>query len=366
LLNVQYIFIQLLSKRSIQLQTNFTANQLFAMRKILQYLLKRPLTWMGNKLSSSPQRAEVFKSLSKLYHRINKPNSSKLKTIEVDLSKDNFIIFSDQHKGDNGWADDFRNCEPNYIAALRHYDEQCFNFINLGDSEELWKFTAQEILPANVIPFAAEAAFQPDRYYKTFGNHDIIWKNKLDVVFWLHKYFTMPLPVYEGIILKIKNLSIPLHIFLTHGHQGDKMSDNNSLSTWIVAHLWMPLQRYLRININTPSKDFSLKNKHNQMMYEWSSRRKNLLLITGHTHSPVFASGKYLDHPSNEIDTGQSKHEVKPTYFNSGCCCFNDGDITGIEIADNFIRLIKWHSENNISSRTVLEEIEIGKLIGDL
>ena len=336
------------------------------MRKILQYLLKRPLTWMGNYLSASPKRESVFKSLSKLYHAGNNAKNKKIITLEVDAAKEKFIIFSDQHKGNKGWADDFNICEPNYIAALQHYNSQNFNFINLGDSEELWKFTAEQILPANEKPFAAEAAFQPNRYYKTFGNHDILWKNKLDVILLLKKYFAMPLPVYEGIILKLQNVSTPLNIFLTHGHQGDKMSDNNSFSTWVVAHIWMPVQRYLHININTPSKDFSLRNKHNKMMYEWSSRRKSMILITGHTHSPVFASGKYLDHPSNKINTGEPAHAVKPTYFNSGCCCFSDGDITGIELADDSIRLIKWHTENDLPKRIVLEEIAISKLITDL
>ena len=336
------------------------------MRKLLQYLLKRPLTWMGNSLAASPKRESVFKSLSKLYRAGNNAKSTKVTTLQIDTAKDKFIIFSDQHKGDKGWADDFKNCEQNYITALQHYNGLQYNFINLGDSEELWKFTAAQILPANEKAFAAEAAFQPGRYYKTFGNHDIIWKNKLDVIFLLSKYFKMPLPVYEGIILKLQNIITPLNIFLTHGHQGDKMSDNNSFSTWIVAHIWMPVQRYLRININTPSKDLSLRNKHNKMMYEWSSSRKSMILITGHTHSPVFASGKYLDHPSNKIETGQPAHEVKPTYFNTGCCCFSDSDITGIELADNCIRLIKWHTGEGVSKRIVLEEIAISKLIVDL
>ncbi len=336
------------------------------MRKLLQWLLKRPLTWLGNYLSASPKRASVFKSLSKLYRAGNNLTSKKIKTLEVDISTDKFIIFSDQHKGNKGWADDFKNCEQNYVSALQHYNSLNYNFINLGDSEELWKFTAEDILPVNANAFAAEAAFHPLRYYKTYGNHDIIWKNKLDVALLLSKYFSLPLPVYEGILLKLQNVITPLNIFLTHGHQGDKMSDNNSFSTWVVAHIWMPLERYLRININTPSKDFSLRNKHNKMMYEWSSRRKNLLLITGHTHRPVFASGKYLEHPSNKIDTGQLQHSIKPSYFNTGCCCFSDSDITGIELAEGFIRLIKWHTEDNISKRFVLEEITVNNLIADL
>ncbi|MCP9752693.1 metallophosphoesterase [Ferruginibacter sp. HRS2-29] len=336
------------------------------MRKVLQYLLKRPLTWMGNKLAASPKKEVVFKSLTTLYTSSREAKNENIKVMEVACSKDRFIIFSDQHKGNKSWADDFKGSETNYVAALNYYYKQGYSFINLGDSEELWKFKAGEILPANERSFAAESAFQPDRYYKTFGNHDIIWKNKLDVSFLLKKYFQMPLPVHEGIVLKCSHGDISFDIFLTHGHQGDMMSDNNAFSTWIVAHIWMPLQRFLRLNINAPSKDFSLRNNHNKMMHEWSSERTNLILVTGHTHQPVFASGKYYNHPSNKIDVKGPQQDVKPSYFNTGCCCYDDGDITGIEIADGFIRLIKWYDEEVFSKRMVLEEKEIGELLKDL
>ncbi len=46
----------------------------------------------------------------------------------------------------------------------------------------------------------------------------------------------------------------------------------------------------------------------------------------------------------------------KPSYFNTGCCCFSDGDITGIEIAEGMIRLIKWEYVNEVSTRFILEE----------
>jgi len=321
---------------------------------------------MGNRLAASPKKETVDKSLTALYNSSNKIKSRRIKVLNTDLSKARYIIFSDQHKGNRSWADDFRTSEKNYISALNYYNSEGYSFINLGDSEELWKFKAPEILPANTDAFSAEASFQPAHYYKTFGNHDIIWKNKLDVAMLLKNNFKMPLPVYEGLVLRNNTAAIKLDIFLTHGHQGDLMSDNNAFSTWIVAHVWLPLQRYLRININSPSKDFSLRNKHNQMMYDWSSRQKDLLLVTGHTHSPVFASGKYFDHPSNKIETGQTIAEIKPSYFNTGCCCFDDGDITGIEISDGYVRLIKWYDEEVQSKRMVLEEIELAKLVKDL
>ncbi|MEO6490670.1 MAG: metallophosphoesterase [Ferruginibacter sp.] len=335
------------------------------MRKLLQYLLKRPLTWMGNKLAAAPKKEAVERSLTDLLTSSSKLLSNRLKVIDTDLFNAKFIVFSDQHKGNRSWADDFQASEKNYIAALDHYNIEKFTFINLGDSEELWKFNLQQILPQNKDAFTAEAAFQPDRYYKTFGNHDIIWKNKLDVIILLNNIFQMPLPVYEGMLLQ-NNTGELFNIFLTHGHQGDSMSDNNRLSTWIVAHIWMPLQRYLRLNINSPSKDFSLRNKHNKMMYDWSSKQKKLLLITGHTHNPVFASGRYLDHPSNKIAADKPAAYLKPSYFNSGCCCYTDGDVTGIEIEGGMIRLVKWYDEGVVSKRMILEEIGLKELIKDL
>jgi len=321
---------------------------------------------MGNKLAASPKAEVVYSSLTQLYNKGLEEQSNEVKVLEVDPGLDKFIVFSDQHKGNKSWADDFNASEVNYVAALDYYYRQGFSFICLGDAEELWKFQPADLLPKNEKGLSAEAAFGPTRLYKTFGNHDIIWKDIFAVSFYLKKYFGTPLKIYEGIILKLKGLSIPLNIFLTHGHQGDLMSDNNMVSTWIVAHVWMPLQRYLRININSASKDFSLRNEHNKMMYRWSSQQQNLLLITGHTHSPVFAAGRYYDHPSNKIDTHEERENLKPCYFNSGCCCFDDGDVTGIEIEDGYIRLVKWCDDGPVTKRKVLEEASLMTIVTDL
>jgi len=141
------------------------------------------------------------------------------------------------------------------------------------------------------------------------------------------------------------------------------MSDNNRVSTWIIAHIWSPIQRFLEINVNTPSNDFYLRDKHNKLMYDWSSLRKNMLLITGHTHKPVFASGKYAEEEEHKILLREVDEKLKPSYFNTGCCCFNDGDITGIEVAGGFIRLIKWHTDNGIPQRFILEEKELEEIV---
>jgi len=71
-----------------------------------------------------------------------------------------------------------------------------------------------------------------------------------------------------------------------------------------------------------------------------------------------------------QITTRENKGDRTPdftgyldTYFNSGCCCFDDGDITGIELADGCIRLIKWrYSAKNKSERVVLDESKLADL----
>ncbi len=341
------------------------------MKRFLQKILGPFLTRLATK-ASSPQRKDVFSSLSRLLRYINNNHTKKGIVLDVDFTKDKFIIFSDHHKGNKDYGDDFANNEPNYLAALDYYLLNKFTYINLGDAEELWKYNPKEVISKNISSLRSEARFQEEKkYYKTFGNHDLTWKNKLDVDIWFRDIFTLPLPVFEGVLLKTTINEKPLSVFLTHGHQGDKLSDNNGVSTWLVSHIWRPFQRYLEINVNTPAKDFVLRDRHNILMYEWSSHKENLLLITGHTHKPVFAAGLYSDHPNNtinenKIENSADKTKLRPTYFNSGCCCYNDSDITGIEISNDKISLIKWHWDNNNSLRTVLEEVELEKLIKEL
>ncbi|HUR09777.1 MAG TPA: hypothetical protein VM012_00310, partial [Flavitalea sp.] len=172
-------------------------------------------------------------------------------------------------------------------------------------------------------------------------------------------------------------------ILLTHGPQAYKRSDCNAISKWFVAAIWTPLQRYFEIYMDTISDHFELVDRHNIIFYEWSAAQKNLILVTGHTHKPVFASLDHIEKLSDQLQKAEAagntnaivelkaalekrkkeytgkkilKNRAKPSYFNSGCCCFNDGDITGIEISDGFIRLIKWETAENTSVRKVLEE----------
>jgi hypothetical protein len=189
-------------------------------------------------------------------------------------------------------------------------------------------------------------------------------------------------------VLRIELNNRKIDIFCTHGHQGDKQSDGNAVSKWFVSYIWGPLQAYLKINTNRPSSNVELKTLHNEFMYQWAKRKDNIILVTGHTHQPVFASLTHLERlllrgekaliardeeslsvidaeiprRRKEYDhVKKSLAEIKPSYFNTGCCCFKDGNITGIEISKNCIRLVKW--SNGV--RTIAEEELIINLVVD-
>lgn len=352
----------------------------------LHRLLAPTVIRLANRFSSRPDKERVDKALTELYACIHKGEDKKGLVIPFDVNHDKFIIFSDQHKGARDGADVFALAEKNYLAALEHYHQQNFFYINLGDSEELWENLFLTVKKHNKATFEAEKKFlENDCFIKIFGNHDLYWDNDPLAGVSLKEIYGKKIPVYEGVILKTRHLEI----YLTHGHQGDLQSDGNWFSKWFVSDVWGPLEGWLRINPNTPANNDQLKTAHNQMMYEWSSRQKKLLLITGHTHQPVFRSltqieqlyeelnllktGKdqaAIDAKLTEIHKRQQKGDPKPgsakpldTYFNSGCCCFDDGDITGIEIENGMIRLIKWAYDPHHKSRCeVLGECKLSEL----
>jgi len=357
------------------------------MRNFLRIILYKPILWAAGKFSSKPKKKRIFQALDKLYKDIHEHPGKKGLMIPYNTRTDKFIIFSDQHKGKRNGADDFMQCESNYLQALQYYNEQDFCFINLGDSEELRENSIWQVKKKNKETFEAERKFiAKGKHVKIFGNHDLFWDN--DPLAWWHlkDIYGEKVKVYEGVVLQSANYS-PLTIFLTHGHQGDAQSDGNWFSKFFVANIWAPLQAFLRINPNTPAYDAEKKTLHNNIMYEWASEQKDILLVTGHTHQPVFASLTHLErlykdfqlavHEKDAAKEEEIRKEIrkrekefaavsvdymsmKPSYFNTGCCCFSDGDITGIEIADGCIRLIKWSEKKN---REVLEEMDIRNMI---
>jgi predicted phosphodiesterase len=365
-------------------------------RAILQRVLTKPVTWLANRFSSAPKQEAVFASLTELYQQLSsasKKNTADLSVIEATAQP--IILLSDQHKGKRNGADDFASNESSYLAALAYYNSHEFTYINLGDCEELWENNIFSTLKHNKATFEAEKAFvKRAAFVKVYGNHDSFWRYDPLASQYLKQMYGQSIPVVGGTLLQFTNAAnTPLHIMCTHGHQGDASSDGNWLSAAFVTYIWGPLQSFLRINTNTPAASKMLKSLHNSMMYQWSSRQPGLALITGHTHQPVFASLTHLERLllqrqlaaangdnetlrqlDKEIPKRRQEYDyvqldfanLRPGYFNTGCCCFSDGNITGIEIHEGEIRLIKWEMQHQQAIRTVLEKMSLQELAQSL
>jgi predicted phosphodiesterase len=354
-------------------------------RKVLRFVLKKPFSWLAGKITSAPDKDAVLKALTELYGEAAIPKSKKLQKIALNADNHRVIIFSDQHRGRRNGSDDFAVCEKSYVTALEYYNSEKFFFINLGDCEELWENTMFGIAKYNESVYEKEKLFiQRDAYCKIFGNHDLFWDNDPLSSYWLRKIYGKAIEIFTGIVVQVDiSPGAHLDIFCTHGHQGDKQSDGNAFSKWFVSYVWGPLQDFLEININSPSTNDNLKTLHNMYMYDWSATQEKVLLVTGHTHQPVFNSLTHLERLYQRLENARAIHDndavakieaeiprrkreydfvsqsydkLKPGYFNSGCCCFDDGTITGIEISDGFIRLIKWSLNTGQPVRIVAEE----------
>jgi UDP-2,3-diacylglucosamine pyrophosphatase LpxH len=309
-------------------------------------------------------------------------------TLDVG-SPHRFIILSDQHKGARDGADEFRLCETAYRSALETYLERSFTLVLLGDAEELWEQGFAPVEAAYSEVLALEGRFPASRYYRIWGNHDDDWMSERLV----RKRLLPHMPttvVYEGLRFDVFDGPERLGtLFMVHGHQGTFFSHKlRGLSRFFLRVFYRPIQRLFRIGRQTPARDACLRAKHDRQMYEWAADQSDLVLIAGHTHRPVWSSRTHLqkleaelaelerrlDRESPDIQhrltelRGQVEERAAryppcgdtikplPCYFNTGCCKFDDGDITGIEIEDGVMRLVKWSSEAPGRGSQVLEE----------
>ena len=222
------------------------------------------------------------------------------------------------------------------------------------------------------------AAFQADgRYTRFYGNHDLAWH---DAELFAEN---MAAHGYAGVaplgsqILAVKDASgrVLGELLLVHGHQGTADSDRHARSSEFFVHrAWRPVQALLNRPWNTPSVDWRLRGEHASNMAAWAEDRRQVL-IAGHTHLPVFFNQQKTPDPPPDTmapdpgsgpDVAEALRRARaawaeaeavrlahdrppalstPCYFNTGCCSFGDGDITGIEIAGGEIRLIRWPAD---------------------
>ncbi len=200
-----------------------------------------------------------------------------------------YVIISDMHMGNGEKADDFKNNEDAVVRAFNHYQNEGYSLILLGDVEELWQFTAEEVADRyNDSVYEAIRAFGDDRVYRVFGNHDFDWKTKDPI----RTRSSLVYPVYEGIKLKDTN-GIP-KILLIHGHQGTKDSDENSFSSRAFVMLYRYIEPHVKVDEAIAAPRSVITQEFEKERFNWA-KKNNVILICGHTHRAVFRSESRLD-----------------------------------------------------------------------
>lgn len=337
-------------------------------------------------------RQKVMKALSDACD----PGRAEVYKGAYALGTTKLVVLSDLHRGarDNN-SDDFWRCEEAYNAALGYYWEAGFTLILLGDVEELWENSPAKLKGRYEQTSALEARFHAaGRLLRTFGNHDSLWANAKDGA----KFFTAPFQnttVYEALRFKVTDDGTTLgELVMAHGHQGS--ADGNDgpfvrIRAFAVRQGFTRLQKAFNLSGNTPANDHSLRSKHSIAMRDWAleqSRKGDpVVMIAGHTHQPVFGTSVPEEPTRRELKVVEAEYKAAmdagttsalpmlaaelemlrtlpygakadpmpvPCYFNSGCCCFSDGDVTGIEIADERIRLVRWLDDEREPVRKVL------------
>jgi hypothetical protein len=312
------------------------------------------------------------------------------RTFDLD-GDEKVVIFSDQHKGTRDGADDFWRAERAYCSALAYYLELRHRLIVLGDAEELW----ETWFPRKVISkhdgegqaLTLEAEFHAaSRYDRTWGNHDLQWRSPAAV----DKHLGKGGPFGEGFVARealklrvVRNQETLGVLFLVHGHQGTADSEVITRISRPVIRFFGFLQRRFKRGWNTPANEPDLRERHDRAMFEWAKSKsgQGVVLIAGHTHRPVFWRSKPRIPDDVEIARLQAQYDqakqagappeeraekhadlqharakkawgaggapppkdiIPPSYFNTGCCSFADGDATGLELVGGEIRLVRW------------------------
>jgi UDP-2,3-diacylglucosamine pyrophosphatase LpxH len=257
------------------------------------------------------------------------------KRVSIDWES-KLIFFSDCHRGNNSYSDDFSHNGNIYFHALRTYFENNYTYIELGDGIELWEnHNFKEIFEAHQNVFMLLRKFHlKKRLHILWGNHDMILRKDKKAQKLLGTYFDRitattkdlfnGLTLDEGIILDVEGFT--KNILLIHGHQADFF--NYVLWKWsrfLVRFLWKPLQILGIKDPTSPAKNFKELLRVERKLKKWIIANNNQMVIAGHTHRPRFPN-------PNELP-----------YFNDGSCV-HPRSITGIEIVNLEISLIKWHT----------------------
>jgi UDP-2,3-diacylglucosamine pyrophosphatase LpxH len=300
----------------------------------------------------------IAKSLTRAYE-------STQKELELtDYTK--LILFSDLHKGVGDWSDDFANNKQIFLYALQHYFDQGYTYIEIGDGDELWEnknFDDIKSTYSNIFELMS-MFYNEKRLHLIWGNHNRYWEKDKNVRKHL-RVLVDNIKLFDGIEKVDEGVKLGDKIFIVHGHQVQFLCDHwlgRGLSKFLVRNIWKLLQNVFGYKDPTcPAKNNETRDVVEDRISNWA-KEKNVLVIAGHTHRPMFYSLSKEDRIKNK--TGD------PYYFNVGSCV-HPRCITGMEIESGDIRLVKWFfdvkSDGGLFiNREVLEEEKLQTILDQL
>lgn len=263
--------------------------------------------------------------------RVSKVFNSADEVLFDDSSR--IVLISDCHRSDGSFADDFARNQNIYFAALTHYYNENYTYIEIGDGDELWETSKMETIinqHSNVF-WLLRKFYIKNRLFLIYGNHDMVKKNERFVKNNLYEYFNEPtkkyvplfenIKIHEGLVLKHKVTGGK--ILLLHGHQVDCMNSTFwRLTRFLVRFIWRPLNVLGVRDPTSAAKNYTKKEDVAKKLTKWVVKEKHML-VAGHNHRPAFPK------------------EGEPPYFNDGSCV-HPRCITGIEILEGTISLVKW------------------------
>lgn len=229
------------------------------------------------------------------------------------------VFFSDLHRGDNSRSDAFAPNKPLFLHALTHYLQRGFTYVEVGDGDELWKNRRfSDIRHAHRCVFDLLGRFQAqDRLHMIVGNHDIGGSRR--------KVEKDGLSVEESIVMR--HTDTGQQLFVVHGHQADFVNDRlYFMSRFLVRYLWRSMEQLGLTSASSRPRSVQKRAQSiEQRIVAWVEAHRQIV-ICGHTHQP------------------RSTRCGRTAYFNTGSCVV-PGYVTGLELQDGALTLVKWSSD---------------------
>lgn len=294
------------------------------------------------------------------WYEIAHAQLSKAFQLSPHLSFDDnsrLILFSDAHRGVNNRDDFFAPNAGLFFHALTHYYNEEYTFVEVGDGDELWHnrhFSDIRRTYSKLFDLFAQFK-QRDRLHLIIGNHDSP-KGLFDT------FEKDGIPMQYGLRMTYKPTGQQL--FAVHGHQADPEGDKHWDFHRLNSRYFMKYLRRVGVgkyyHFAEPETDL-LETAKLQRLPLWFGNwaltkayqlesaiqmwlaKERQIVISGHTHMVNFPKKNELPH------------------FNIGHCS-SPGYITGLEIDQGLMSMVKWTERDGEFMRRVLRQMPLRKI----